>query len=165
MATTRNKLFNDINKGAAWSTGVVFNRTNPIPIDKFSVFQTYAEAADYALNNAVAYPGQLIAVVPEEGETIGYVIQADGSIKAITSDIEAAISELEATIKEQEALISTLEHKLFVGTTAEYEAIEDKIPLNAFVIITDDETGNEDAADGATTSVLGVAVLGQMVLG
>ena len=37
MAVDRNKLLHDIENGAAWDAGVVFNRTNGIPIDKFSI--------------------------------------------------------------------------------------------------------------------------------
>ena len=52
--------------------------------------------------------------------------------------------------------------QLFIGTRAEYEAANAKgeIPVNALVIITDDET-----LGGATTAVLGKAILGQMILG
>lgn len=66
-----------------------------------------------------------------------------------------------------------IDGKIFVGTYAEYETAnaEGKIALNALVIITDDEnnSGSGGSSGGgagstSTTSVLGVAVLGQMVL-
>lgn len=63
MAIT-NDFFSALNdpKAAMWSAGVAFNRSNPLPLDKWSVFQTMAEAVAYAESNAVAYPGQIIAV-------------------------------------------------------------------------------------------------------
>jgi hypothetical protein len=57
-------FFDSLNdpKAALWSAGVAFNRSNPLPLDKWSVFATKADAINYVENNAVAYPGQIIAV-------------------------------------------------------------------------------------------------------
>lgn len=59
-----NKFFEALNdpKAALWSAGVAFNRSNPLPLDKWSVFQNKASAIAYAESNPVAYPGQVIAV-------------------------------------------------------------------------------------------------------
>lgn len=59
-----NKFFEALNdpKAALWSAGVAFNRSNPLPLDKWSVFQDKASAIVYAESNPVAYPGQVIAV-------------------------------------------------------------------------------------------------------
>lgn len=161
MAVTRDKLFDSILNGAAWDAGVVFNRTNGIPIDKFSVFASFEAASTYAATNAVAYPGQVIAVVPEEGEATGYIILVDGTLKEITtaSDIQG----LEAALGSLETSIKALEAKLFVGTKSEYEAADAKneIALGAIVIITDDEV----VAATSNTAVLGQAKLGTMILG
>lgn len=161
MAVTRTKLFDTIANGAAWDAGVVFNRTNGIPIDKFSVFTSYDEARTYASSNPVAYPGQVIAVVPEDGETIGYIIQTDGTLKILA--IADNINELSAEIERIASAVNELKSKLFVGTKTEYEAAEAKneIAIGAIVIITDDE----ETLAVTTTSVLGQAVLGQMILG
>lgn len=43
MATTVDTLFSKVN-GAKWNTGVTFERTNPGPIEKYSVFQTLEAA-------------------------------------------------------------------------------------------------------------------------
>jgi hypothetical protein len=58
MAIT-NDFFSALNdpKAAMWSAGVAFNRSNPLPLDKWSVFQSMDEAIAYAESNAVAYPG------------------------------------------------------------------------------------------------------------
>lgn len=50
--------------------------------------------------------------------------------------------------------------KLFVGETAEYTAIADKLDVGALVILTDGV-----GETGGTTAKLGQAILGTMVLG
>ena len=79
MAIT-NDFFTALNdpKAALWSAGVAFNRSNSLPLDKWSVFQSKEEAINYAENNAVAYPGQIIAVY--ENETMqAYVLAEENS--------------------------------------------------------------------------------------
>jgi hypothetical protein len=55
---------------------------------------------------------------------------------------------------------------MFVGTHAQYDVAyaAGQIPINCIVIFTDDED-DTPAAGGATTAMLGYAVLGQMKLG
>ena len=74
---TRTDLLDKLQNGAVWNTGVTFERTNPIPIEKYSIFATVDAAKDYINNpESVAYPGQIIAVVPEEGDTFVIVVKA-----------------------------------------------------------------------------------------
>ena len=75
MAEITNGFFEALNdpKAAMWSAGVAFNRSNPLPLDKWSVFQTMADAEAYAESNAVAYPGQLIAAV-DNGKMVAMVL-------------------------------------------------------------------------------------------
>lgn len=59
---------------------------------------------------------------------------------------------------------------IFIGTYAEYQTAyaDGQIPINTFVILTDDESssgGSGGDATSPTTAMLGYAVLGQMVLG
>ena len=79
-------------------------------------------------------------------------------------------------INETNEKIATLESQvasivpIFIGTAAEYDAANaaGKIAMGSIVIITDDGTsgGNDDPeSGGATTAMLGYAVLGQMKLG
>ena len=77
---TREEFFNLKNKGALWDVGVSINRTNPLPLDKNAVFDTYDNALTYA-KGVLAYPGQFIAVV---GETTvdAYLITAAGGDNA-----------------------------------------------------------------------------------
>lgn len=60
-------------KAATWSAGVSFNRSNPLPLDKWSVFQSMDDAVAYAETNAVAYPGQVVAVY-HNGKMVAYVL-------------------------------------------------------------------------------------------
>lgn len=39
------------------------SRQSSFPLDRYSVFYTLSEAQDYASNNPLSYPGQVIAVV------------------------------------------------------------------------------------------------------
>jgi len=102
MAVSKDKLFDDIANGAVWDTGVVFNRTNGIPIDKFSVFKTMKDAETYASSNPVAYPGQFVAVVDDDGSAVGYIIQEDGTLKAIGADIEDVVKYTEQTLTDEQ---------------------------------------------------------------
>ena len=75
---TKDKFFEELLSGATWSAGVAFKRSNPLPLDRYSVFQSYEEALEYATENAVAYPGQVVAVVDGEPLTATvYVIDVN----------------------------------------------------------------------------------------
>ena len=79
---SRTDLLNGLAKeGAYWNTGVTFKRTNPVPIENYSIFGTLAAAQDYAFTNAVAYPGQTLAVVTDTNKVTLYIIQAGATSK------------------------------------------------------------------------------------
>ena len=86
MATTVKNLFDKLS-GSKWNAGVTFERTNPVPLEKYSVFHTLAEAQSYAASNVVAYPGQLVAVVTDSTVTT-YKINVDGTLSQIDAAIE-----------------------------------------------------------------------------
>ena len=71
---TVNEFFEALNAGATWSAGVAFKRSNPLPLDRYSVFESKAQADEYASTNPVAYPGQVIAVVSETEKSKVYFI-------------------------------------------------------------------------------------------
>ena len=73
---TVTEFFNKLNNGTTWSAGVAFKRAAPLPLDRYSVFSSYNDATTYATTNAVAYPGQIIAVVEESGTGIYYIDQS-----------------------------------------------------------------------------------------
>lgn len=59
---SKQTLINNLSK-AAWDVPVAIARASGIPLDKSSIFATLAEAQDYASNNAIAYMGQIVAVL------------------------------------------------------------------------------------------------------
>jgi len=81
----RDELFNRINSenSEKWDVGVVINRLNALPLDKYSVFKSVKEAKEYVLNNGNAYPGQFIVVIPENKDPIPYIINVDGTLQLI----------------------------------------------------------------------------------
>ena len=70
----RDDFFTALNKGAKWDVGVSINRTNPLPLDVNSVFDTEANLNAYVAG-AFAYPGQIVALVEENATTIYYIDQ------------------------------------------------------------------------------------------
>lgn len=67
MQETLENIYDD--NIASWSTGVSFKRTNPLPLDKSSLFKSYEDAVKYANGEGderglgkTAYVGQIIAV-------------------------------------------------------------------------------------------------------
>lgn len=98
---TRENLFKDlgntvsndgsVSNGAAatWSAGVAFKRANPLPLEKYYLFKTLAEAELYASKNPVAYPGQTVAVLDAEGNSAKlYIIQQDASLSEVGGAIK-----------------------------------------------------------------------------
>ena len=85
--TIRNEFFDSLAKGAKWDVGVSINRTNPLPLDQYSVFKTEAELNTY-IAGAFSYPGQIVALV-DENETVIYYLdqnkqkQEVGSMPAV----------------------------------------------------------------------------------
>lgn len=74
-------LWDGINNGAKWDAGIVFNRTNPLPLDKFSVFPSFSAAKSYAELSGNAYPGQVITVVDDETSAVStYKVEVGGAL-------------------------------------------------------------------------------------
>ena len=86
MAVTKNQAFFEelLSPSAAkWSAGVAFDRSNGLPLDQWSVFQTKAKATEY-LTNAKAYPGQVIAYAEDNGEMTVCVLSQNTAGDALT---------------------------------------------------------------------------------
>ena len=87
-------FFDDLNAKIeakqTWSAGVAFKRSNPLPIDSSSVYETKALAENYVSTSAVVYPGQVIAyadggemvvcVVQEKSDSSGYELKKVGIV-------------------------------------------------------------------------------------
>ncbi len=85
MATRNETFFEALlsPKAAKWSAGVAFDRSNPLPLDQWSVFQSEAKATEY-LTNAKAYPGQVIAYAEANGEMKVCVLSQNAEGTALT---------------------------------------------------------------------------------
>lgn len=85
MATMNETFFDALlsPKAAKWSAGVAFDRSNPLPLDQWSVFRDLASATDY-LSNAKAYPGQVIAYAEANGEMTVCVLSQNPDGSALT---------------------------------------------------------------------------------
>lgn len=95
--TLRENFFDSLQKGAKWDVGVSINRTNPLPLDQYSVFKSESDLDTY-IKGAFAYPGQLVAVVEEEGTAIYYLTQNKIEVKDETGAVTETKYEL---IKEE----------------------------------------------------------------
>lgn len=65
-------------------------------------------------------------------------------------------------------MLAHMDERLFVGTRAEYEAAIDSIPVGAMVVITDESDVVLPPVvekPSSTIAILGVARLGEMILG
>ena len=102
---TREEFFAALAGGARWDVGVSINRTNPLPLDANSIFETLTDAENYAKTNALAYPGQVITVVDETSVAV-YVIVATGATGSLnklasttaTGDVVEDIKNLQGEI-------------------------------------------------------------------
>jgi hypothetical protein len=72
--TIRDSFFDSLAKGAKWDVGVSINRTNPLPLDQYSVFKTETELDTY-IAGAFSYPGQIVALVGEAETVIYYLAE------------------------------------------------------------------------------------------
>lgn len=99
-------------------------------------------------------------------EISDYVVDKELSA---TSDNPVANSVINTEFDAITDAMNTLTRRIFIGTHAEYETANanNEIPIGALVILTDDGTSSDGGNDqtSPTTSMLGYAVLGQMVLG
>ena len=71
-----------------WTNAMI--RGNGIPLDIYSVFDTYAKAVTFAATNAVAYEGQVLAVT-ENGDTTVYVITPAKQGSIVIDEVETDI--------------------------------------------------------------------------
>lgn len=113
---TTQEFLTSLANGSTWSAGVAFKRSNPLPIDRYSVFAKEADVDTYIKTNAVAYPGQIVASLQSAagGDAIAvYVITAVGTAgkkvqlasTTVTGDVTADLNALsEAVTKIEDRL-------------------------------------------------------------
>ena len=124
---TYKELFESLKNGAKWDIGVSINRTNPLPLDQYSIFASLNDLNTYVQSNAVAYPGQIVAVLAtggtEEEPTYtaeAYIIKSVGAggvvmkLAATTAsgNVEQDIEDLRGEIESLKARVSALETEM-----------------------------------------------------
>lgn len=145
---SKDKLFEKL-AGSFWNAGVTFERTNPVPLEKYSLFKTLAEAETYANTSPVAYPGQPIAVVGDDSTTL-YFIDNDGTLKPIASG-----SSTEGALDAAKAYTNTVSAVLSTDYTGKIKAVDDK--LSGYVLTANAEDATADDKLLKASSVSAVA--------
>lgn len=101
----REEFFEKLTNGAKWDVGVAINRTNPVPLDANSVFESLDALTTYATTNALAYPGQVVSVLGTE-EIAAYLIKTTGegalisklAASSASGDISADVEALKTQV-------------------------------------------------------------------
>ena len=148
----RDDFFTAQAQASLWDVAVSIKRGNPLPLDANSVFKAYGNEdgienvytgslLEYAQTNAVAYPGQICAVVGEN-ETTLYYLDQNLDVQPI-KDLEAA--ERIAALEEAIAQIKHPEYTIKKATTptdgslATYELQKDGISVAEKIEVVKDE--------------------------
>ena len=128
--SVRNDFFTELAGANVWDVAVAIKRSNALPLDRYSVFQSLEEVNAYITNpeGSIAYPGQILAVVGENATTVYYLDQdlavkpvgviPSGDSKSIEVTAEGAISLLGAATAENGTL-PMLENGALVWKTLE----------------------------------------------
>lgn len=105
---TRTEFFEALNNGAKWNVGVSIARTNPLPLDANSVFQSVADLETYVKTNPLAYPGQLVSVIGEN-ELSAYHVTSVGENGVFTKLAASTVSgDLAGDVATLQSQVSTL---------------------------------------------------------
>lgn len=138
---TRQEFFEMKAAGALWDVGVSINRTNPLPLDKNAVFESYDAALTYA-QGVLAYPGQFIAVVAEDNSVTGYIITVAGGAGATlqklaaqtaTGDVVADLAALTTRVGTLETSVGEIRTEIGAKAAGEttatgiYKYVDDKV--------------------------------------
>mgnify|MGYP004616044465 CR=1 FL=1 len=137
---TREEFFEKLNNGAKWDVGVAINRTNPVPLDANSVFESLDALTTYATTNALAYPGQVVSVLGME-EIAAYLIKTTGEGALIS---KLAASSTSGDIADDVAKLQTQVANIINGTQV----------VGAATKATQDGEGNVISTTYATAAAL-----------
>lgn len=138
---TREEFFEKLTNGAKWDVGVAINRTNPVPLDANSVFESLDALTTYATTNALAYPGQVVSVLGTE-EIAAYLIKTTGEGALIS---KLAASSTSGDIADDVAKLQTQVANIINGTQV----------VGAATKATQDGEGNVISTTYATAAALG----------
>ena len=138
---TRQEFFEMKAAGALWDVGVSINRTNPLPLDKNAVFESYDDPLTYA-QGVLAYPGQFIAVVAEDNSVTGYIITVAGGAGAklqmlaattASGDVGKDLADLAAKVGTLETTVNGIKTEIGAKAAGEtvasgiYKYVDDKV--------------------------------------
>ena len=110
MAAIINDVTNGVANGSLWTVPVMINRSNKLPLDKYSLFTTFKAAQDYARDpKSMAYVGQILvdATLNDASTAVNdvtvYVIDKDSTLKEVgketdLSGIETKLTTIEGDI-------------------------------------------------------------------
>ena len=124
MAAIINNVTNGVANGSLWTVPVMINRSNKLPLDKYSLFTTLKAAQDYASDpKSMAYVGQILTVATLNdtntavNEVTVYVIDKDSTLKEVgketdLSGVENRLTTIEGNITTIEGDISTINSTL-----------------------------------------------------
>lgn len=100
MAKLGNLTQIDWSKVSPQGQAAVLVRTNAIPLDRYEIYYSYADALAYAEENPVAHAGQTIKVVSIENNTVDiYKIRPDRTLEKVGSDVAADLANVTADIQ------------------------------------------------------------------
>lgn len=146
-----------------------FNRVNPTPLDKSSVFNSLAEAEEYASSSVIAYPGQIVSVVTEDdvkvykinNKALEEIGSAEGAGSIVINNYETAINNNELQ-KGQVIYIDTITYKVVDGEGTKFtterpeneEDIIDTFKVGPYVVtsVGNGETTFTELAELATSA-------------
>lgn len=138
---TYKELFENLKNGAKWDIGVSISRTNPLPLDQYSIFESLDALNTYAASNAVAYPGQIVAVLTtggtEEEPTYtaeAYIIKAVGdgaNVMKLAST--TASGDVSADIANLQSAVSTLQNDITETNNRLDQVKADKLDANTLI--------------------------------
>lgn len=108
---SKQTLIDNLSK-TAWDVPVAIARASGIPLDKSSVFANLTAAQDYASNNAIAYMGQIVAVLGiadaekgiEEAPVSLYYIDENKVLQEVGGKVTA--DEATITVDEETGVLS-----------------------------------------------------------
>ena len=63
--------------------GNSYQRKSAVPLDYYSLFNSLAEAQEYANSNPVAYVGQILTVTESNSAKLYLIINTNGDLKAL----------------------------------------------------------------------------------
>lgn len=156
-------FFDNLNSGAKWDVGVSINRSNALPLDANSVFETLDAAQNYAKGNptggrfANAYPGQVLAVVTDE-ETVIYYIDANMQLQPVgnTKEVMAYVGDIPEG-SDAKTIIEYIDAKTEgIATDAALSELQKDVD-DLDVAINGKDAVGEEGTEGYQPAVIGLA--------